>query len=114
MKRWFSVSFIQTVLSLGARSPKALIIEILISFAPFVALSLFAWWLVSRQRVDSWVRFLLFSLASGIFLIIGSFQGIPLKGYEDPISSLIAGFIVAAIAAVGIAWRLRAIIKSGT
>ena len=91
-----------------------MIIEILISFAPLVALSLFAWWVASRQRVDALVRFLLFFLASGILFIIESFMGVPLKGYEDPISLLIAGFIMAAIAAAGIAWRLRAIRKSGS
>ncbi len=80
--------------------------EFLRFIAPLAALGLFAWWLASpKRRISGLFRFLVFVLAGGLFLIEGSLMGVPLKGYEDPISSLIAGVIVVALAVVAIAWR---------
>ncbi len=93
---------------------KLISFEFLGFIAPLVAMSLFAAWLASPKRqLDSILRFLLFVLAAGIFLIIGSLTGAPLKGYEDPISSMIAGVIVVAMAVVAIVWRTLALRRTG-
>ena len=80
----------------------------------FVGMTLFASWLASpKRRLDNILRFLMFALAAGAIGIISSFAGVPLKGYKDPISSLIAGGILVAVAAVAITWRTLALRSAG-
>ena len=80
----------------------------------FVGMTLFASWLASpKRRLGNILRFLMFALAAGMFVLLASFTGLPLKGYEDPISSLIAGGILVAVAAVAITWRTLALRSAG-